>query len=270
MQIQKSDNIKLIDNLDEEIENSIILLRKKVDDKEVLQEESNTSDSDFTGYVKKIGIRLSQSCITMIKNDIPTTCPSYELLQQLDSSIIDVSGKFGFKDGFFQRLKPSIDNSWRWYDFDNHLRIFVDPPAGMESRIKMIEITPNLNTYLIKNNQYQPQKYEYTDIEIINPLSKKTETITIKVETQKQGRILFHDRFIDNYCDVSKITSDNWEKLLLDTINHMRLNCIEGSTSFDNMEFIPAKITEFDMTTSPSWQALQWFESAKKECKELC
>ena len=50
----------------------------------------------------------------------------------------------------------------------------------------------------------------------------------------------------------------------------MQQNCIEGTTSFDNMEFIPAKKTEFNISESPSWQALKWFEQAKIKCKTLC
>ena len=53
------------------------------------------------------------------------------------------------------------------------------------------------------------------------------------------------------------INADEWLKILPDTIHHMRQKCIEGSTSFDNVEFITATKSEFDMTKSPSWQALQ-------------
>ena len=35
---------------------------------------------------------------------------------------------------------------------------------------------------------------------------------------------------------------------------------MKGSTSLDNVEFIPANNTEFNRLESPSWQELQWFE----------
>ena len=265
--IEKSDNIRLIDELEEETDDVITLLRKQVDESETLQQDQNNSNS--TGLVKKIGITLSANCIKMLKNNITTSCPTYEELYYLDSSIQNISGEFSFKDGFFQRLKPNMINSWNWYDFDNNLRIFVDPPSGMENKIKMIEIRPNFNTYIINGEKYQPQKYEDKNIEVTSH-TNKTKTITVKVETQKQGRILFHDRYVDDYCKNAMINSDKWLELLDDTIQHMRNNCDEGSTVFNNMEFIPATKTEFNMMESPSWQALQWFEEAQKKCKELC
>ena len=269
--VEKSDNLKLIDNLENDIDDLIISLRKQVDETEKIQPDSTKIGFDFAGYVKKIGITLSASCIEMIKNDIPTTCPTYkELADNLDSSDQNISGKFGFKDGFYQRLEPDMENSWRWYEFDNNLRIFVDPPVGMESRIKMIEIRPNFDTFTVNGEQIQSQKYEYEDIEFITPYSNKTETKAFKVETQKSGRTLYHDRFIDDYCKVAMLNSDTWLDTFPDTLHHMRQNCDEGTTHLDIVEFIPFMTREFLMTDSPSWKALQWFETAKIECKELC
>lgn len=237
---KRSDTIKLISQLEDELESVFIILKKQVSEEELLQ---NTNDNlNFTNYVKKIGIVLSPTCLTMIKNNITTTCPTYEELYHLDSSIQNISGEFGFEDGFFQRLNPELINSWRWYDFDNNIRIFLDPPSGMESRMKMIEIQPNLKTFDIGGKKIQLQKFEDKEIEITN-IFNKTSTITIKVETQKEGRILYHDRYIDDYCKRAIINADKWAELLSDTILHMQQNCEDGTTSFDNMEFIPAKKT---------------------------
>ena len=122
----------------------------------------------------------------------------------------------------------------------------------------MIEITPNLDTYTMIGKKYQHGEFEYEDdTKIITAHSNQTKIIPIKVLTQESGRILYHDRYIDNYCKTGMINSNNWKMLLPDTIHHMRQNCIEGSTSLDNVEFIPANNTEFNKLESPSWQELQ-------------
>ena len=268
---EKSDDLKLVESLQHEIDDITISLRKQIDKQETIQSDKNTNSFNFTGYVKNIGVTLSSSCITMIKNNITTTCPSYKELYSLDSSNQNVSGTFGYKDNFFQRLEPNMKNSWRWYDSDNIIRLFVDPPSQMQSRMKMIEITPNLDTYTMIGKKYQHGEFEYEDdTEIITAHSNQTKIIHIKVSTQESGRILYHDRYIDNYCKTGMINSDNWKMLLPDTIHHMRQNCIEGSTSLDNVEFIPVIDTEFNRLESPSWQELQWFEESKIKCNTLC
>lgn len=270
LRIEQSSIIRLIDDLDKKLDEMIISLRKKVSEKEIIQQEDEKINSfNSTGLVKKIGIKLSSSCIQLIKNNFTTTCPTYEELYKLDSSVQNISGEFGYKDGYFQRLDSNYINSRNWYDFDNQLRIFVDPPVSMQSHIKMVKIESNFDTYLLNGKNYQSAKYEDKNIEVINHFNK-TKIITLKVKTQEQGQIIYHDRYIDDYCKMSIISSDNWKELLDDTIKHMRQNCDEGTTIFNNTEFIPAIKTEFDITKSPSWQALQWFEKAKIECKNLC
>ena len=91
---------------------------------------------------QNIGIVLSETCITLIKNNIDSTCPSYELLLQVDSSNTKVSGEFVFDEsGFFHRDTPQLKNSHMWYQFETQPRIIVDPPDS--SYLHTIVIMPN-------------------------------------------------------------------------------------------------------------------------------
>lgn len=227
---------------------------------------------DNSNLVKKIGVKLSNTCITALKNNVTNPCGiSYKNLIIMDSSNTDISGKFTTdENGLFHRGSPQLKDSHRWYDSDNELRLFVDPSSNLESRIKMIEISPNFETYTLNSNKIQHSEYEFKDFEVFSIMKNQTETITVKTLVQEPGRILFHDRYIDDRCRKSIISSDNWKFLLLDTINHMRNNCSEGTTSLNNTEFIPAIKTEFNPMDSPSWKALQWFEESKVKCKALC
>jgi len=258
--------IHTIENIKDDIDKAEKMIKLQPPIKKELVEIDNSN------LVKKIGVKLSNTCITALKNNVTNPCNvSYKNLVILDSSNTDISGKFNTDDnGFFHRGKPQMQDSHRWYDLDNELRLFVDPPREMETRIKMIEISPNFNTYTLNSDKIQHEEYEYKDFEIFSILKNQTETISVRVLVQEPGRILFHDRYIDDYCRKSIISSDNWKFLLLDTINHMRNNCSESSTSFNNTEFIPTIKTEYNPEDSPSWKALQWFEESKIRCKTLC
>jgi len=219
---------------------------------------------------RKIGITISNTCIQMIKNNIESTCPSYEELYLLDSSNEYISGKFVTDDnGFFHRGFSPITNSWKWYDFDNNLRLFIDPPTDMKSHIKLIEIKHNFDTYTINGNLTQPSQYTDKETLITNNLNQ-TETITTKIQTQQEGRIVYHDVYVDKHCWSAIINSDRWEEILDSVILHLRKNCDEELTIPGTIEFIPAIKTEIDITTSPHWQYQQWLKEVQIKCKVIC
>ena len=243
---EKSTNTKSIQILYKDLKILEVKLRSTVSESQLIKnDKKDIKNFNFTGYVKNIGIKLSNSCIVMIQNNITTTCPTYEELYQLDSSNQIISGTFGYEDNFFHRLEPTSQNNWRWYTFDNTLRLFVDPSSQMQSRMKIIEIIPNFDVYIDTNK-------------------------TKITKNQTQERIIYHDRYIDDYCKTSTINSDKWKIILPDTINHMRQNCTPGTTFFNGTEFIPIIQSEYNRLESPNWQALQWFEESKVKCKELC
>ncbi len=110
----------------------------------------------LTGLTNLIGIDLSKTCEI-------SDCLNYSDLIHLDSSNQKVSGEFIFSvnNNDTRRDKPELKESWRWYDYDNQLRIIVDPPVGMAERIKMITITSNFNNYILKNDMLSGTQFNF-------------------------------------------------------------------------------------------------------------
>lgn len=189
-----------------------------------------------------IGIELSQTCITLIKNNLDSSCPTYEELSQIDGSNYQVSGKFVIDDdsGFFHRETPTIKNSHQWYKQGSDLVLIVDPPSGYN--LSTITIMPHLDTYIMKGSH---------------------------AISENNLRTLFHDRYIDN-CNSAKINAGDWKSLLPDTLYHMSMGCTDSSTTYDEFEEIFDPPTEFDITQSPNYQYHQWVESSKELCKIKC
>jgi len=215
---------------------------------EVIKKEENDYDFylkdkkyDPLEYEKLIGVKLSSVCIIMIKNNINSTCPTYELLYQIDSSNLEISGHFEFIDNMFQRTENKMSDSWHWYTNDDNIRIIVDPPTNLQTRIRMIEIMPNLDTYT-----------------------------TIQSNTlDNNQRVLFSNGYVEK-CNNVKINSDSWLKSLPNAIYYLRKDCNSNYTSVVNIELIPMIKTEIDITTSPYWQQQQWFKESKILCKQIC
>jgi len=250
---EKSDNIKLINLLDIQI----------IEDEKLLaQNQTNSS------LVKLIGIELSQSCITLNQlNDTTSPCPTYFDMLYLDSSNTDISGKFITADGFFHRDKSPLHESWRWYDNTEKLYTILDPPHGMNDRIKMITLVPSLQTYTLNHDMVQHSKFELIDVMVNGTYSQKAISIQTQNQTQDYGRYLFHDRYIEN-CKNATISAKLWIDLLPITINHLRNDCVDSQ--FDEREIIYTIPSEIDITTSPNWQYTKWLNESKISCKGLC
>ncbi len=185
-----------------------------------------------------IGIVLSKTCLIMLKNDLPTTCPTYEVLSELDSSNKLISGGFIYKDGFYQREEPFLKKSWNWYAFDNSetWRIFVDPPREYLNKVKLITIENNFDTYIDRKDRI----------------------------TENRTLTQYHDRYIDN-CWTSTVNSDKWKMLIPDTIFYMRNGCT-GATEFDHIEYISLGLTQMDHTDSKKYRHDQWVKEVIENC----
>ena len=191
----------------------------------------------------------------------------------MDSSNTDISGDFiTDNDGFFHRRIPQVNNDCRAYDTDNQLRIFVDPSSHCQTRIKIIEILPNFETYTLNGLRYQNEEFEYVDFIVNSTFGNVTQSKIIQIQnsTNTPGQILFHDRFIDESCKKAMINSEMWKILIPDTLRHMRQNCLPGTTNYDIKEFIPANNTDYNRNNSPAWKELERFEDSKIKCKLLC
>lgn len=204
-----------------------------------------TISYDLTGLRNNIGVTLSQSCLTAIKNNLSTVCPTYENLVNIDSSNTYVSGNFITTNGFFHRNTSPMQESWRWYDMDQTSRIFIDPSGGMMDKIKMITIVPNLDTYYQKSDMVRKQTSDGNKQEII--------------------RVLYHDRYMKE-CKEATINAGNWKNLLNDTIIYMQNNCNAAFTQIETIELIYANKTQFDIGTSWKWQNDKWMEWIKEFC----
>ena len=244
--------------------------------KELKQLESDLSDTkeqlritefnENSKLTKLIGVQISNSCKTMIINGFNTTCPNYEDLIKYDNSNTEVSGEFVTdSNGFFHRAEPDYEKSWRWYDYDDELRVIVDPPNGMLSKIKMITINPNLDTYQVTGDRTQHAEYEIVDGELYLTYGNTTQIkqIEIREETQSFARILYHDRYVDS-CRTAEINSSKWEMLLTDTIDYLRNHCQEKG--FEEREIIEHRKTEIPIMDSPNYQYFQWIEQVKQNC----
>ena len=232
----KDANRKHLDYLDEKS-----FEQNKIDSLELVLIESKKALKSQGVKNNLIGITLSNTCITLIKNNIDSTCPTYEFLSQIDSSNVNVSGDFVYDESnFLHRGTPQLQNSHQWYKFDNSTRLIVDPPSGYN--ISTIIIQPNFDTYISRESN---------------------------IITDTFSRTLYHDRYIDN-CKDAKINSDKWMELLPDTIYHMRQGCTENSTNFIEEEIIFNTFIELDISQTASYQYNQWLESSKELCKEKC
>jgi hypothetical protein len=209
---EKSDLIKLEDTLREQL-----LL-----DRTNLRIQNKYDHSQLT---KLIGIDLASSCTE--------GCPTYAELFQLDSSDQSISGSI--VNG--ERLPPDLQESWRWYDTDNEIRIIVNPPNGMAERIKMITIQPNLGAFVTVDDR----------------------------KLDGNVRTWHEDVYID-HCNDAVISGDNWKFSLPHTIFSMRLGCPSVLGEFS--EVLPK--SEIDITTSPNYQYSLWLAEAKENCKEAC
>ena len=221
----------------------------------------------FSHLETRIGVSLSKTCETMIRNNFTTTCPTYKQLIQLDNSN-PISGKFiTDDDGFFHRGDEQTVNSYRFYWNDSQIRIIVDPPGSMMDRMKMIYIQPNFDTYIVREDKTIDNKFEIIQGNRTLTSNNQTKLITFDVRNQTDifATVLYHDRFIDK-CSQAKINADNWLFLLPDTIHLMRNGCDRAFTGFEERQVITPNSTAYSPADSPEWNILQ----EAKRISEFC
>lgn len=251
---EHSDMIKLLEELEEQLE----------DDEKQLKIDARAFVFDNSQYTKLIGIELSNTCLTMIKNNFTSTCPTYEELVQLDTSVPEYSGEFITTDGFFHRDKSLYQNSWKRYESDPTIRIIVDPPAGMNERIKMIILKPNFDIYTLPDQKVQHSEFELIEEQVFDNYTKETKTVTKINQTQFFGRVVYHDRYVDENCKDATINADIWKTIIPDTIHYLRTDC--DNTTFVHEQIIYPNYTSIDIANSTDYQHKQWIEEVKEHC----
>lgn len=198
-------------------------------------------------YADNFGIIIDNTCKTMLKNNISSNCPTYEDIITLfpDTSNQDVSGKFGYYNGIYQRGPEKLFNSFEYYRFWNSSFLFIDPPVETGKRIKLIEIKANLDQYLLHD-----EKPSYNGTE---------HSLTMGV-----------GRFIDS-CRTAYIDSKDWPYLLGDTFFHMRHDCSSNSTSFISKTTVQLDKVKHDISTSYKYKLKAWQDEMVLKCgKKVC
>lgn len=198
------------------------------------------------GYA--VGIILSKTCITLVKAG-KDTCPSYRDLATLDNSVPEYSGAFKETDGFYHRVPPKYPNTMGFYQYDPTFRIFVDPPKT--AKMPLITIEAQLQEYHIEG-QFK--------INEIKDYSLKDSKAT------KSVRSYSHTRYVDPTCSYATITSENWQKILPDTIHFMRNNCDPNQTQILTLGSDIKRLTTHDITTTAKYKLEKLYDTIKREC----
>ena len=187
-----------------------------------------------------VGITLSRTCIAMIKNDLPTNCPSYEAIMALfpDNTNQYISGKFVYKDGYYQRDHTKFTDHFKFYTYQP-VTTWVDPPGDIVGRIATITIEPKLPEYLIEESQ----------------------------KTINNTMIVGHSRYVDEKCYRSTISADDWIFLTGDTMNLMLHNCDPAFTTFNHIKSKYLGASYQDITTSSKYKLDQFVKAAKEKYK---
>lgn len=198
--------------------------------------------------VDDFGIAISQKCLIMNKNNVTSTCPTYEQILELypDTSPKRQVGDFIIVNGQVQRepMPMRIDNCWNYLkglEFSGSKRIFVDPPGCMRPYLKMITIESNFKEYPLDKN-----------------LSSQMTNNTIQMGNQ---------RYVDFGCTDSIIDSKDWIYLAGDTLNLMNHNCDPKFTTFNHIKKFTFEKSYQNIATSNKYKLDEYFKSAKEKYK---
>lgn len=215
----------------------------------------------FGAHYTHLGISLSNSCITMLQNNIETDCPTYEQILAIhpDHSNKVISGDFEYVDGYLQRTQGMAKNNhFEYYKYHNtfidsslktgntSILTWVDPPGDIREKIRLITIEPSLPEYKING---------------------------ISSEISHNGTNLIitgHNRWIADDCQSITISAEDWIFLLGDTIHMANHNCDEEYSSFNHIRELKLQKTEMDISTSYKYKLEKWIEESKNNCVTLC
>ena len=192
-------------------------------------------------YAENFGIVLDNTCLTLLKNNITTDCPSYEDIITLfpDTSNRKVTGDFGYNHGIYQRLPTKLINSFGYYQYNVDPILFIDPPAEYRNKINIIEIKANLQEYLLpKNKSYNAANLTLT---------------------------MGYGRYVDS-CRTAYVDSGQWAYLIGDSINYLDKNCAEDATTFVSKVTTQLFKVKHDITTSYKYKLEQWQKESLLKC----
>lgn len=198
--------------------------------------------SEAHAYPEQYGIALSKTCMTMLKNNIPTDCPTYDKLMILfpDNTEQGTVGEFKIIDGVTQRDKPNIIHVERFYDRHAETITWIDPPNDVFNRIRMIVIEPSLPAYKTGDESLIMDDYNVS---------------------------FAKDRYISPNCGEARITAENWLFLTGDTMNLLKHNCDPAYTSFNGTVTLQFVKSYQDLATSNKYKLDEMVKLAKEKYK---
>ena len=191
---------------------------------------------------KQIGIQLSQSCKTMLKNNVTTICPTYPMLQLVfpDNTDPNISGALKDKNGFVEREFPKLRNSYLYYpQVTNQTILWLDPPLDVQNHLDaLIVIEPSLNVYKLLESNKMP------DYEIAF------------------GQF----RYVDPHCQLARIKAHDWIFLVGDSMRYLLNNCDQYYTNFNHIFTKVYEKTPQDFSSSYNYKLYSWVNEIKEKC----
>lgn len=191
-------------------------------------------------YADQYGIQLGKTCKTMLINNIPG-CPSYEELDVVfPDNTYYALGELTLIDGIIQRGPPIYKVPENYYRYSTENIIWLDPPAEVQKRIKMITIEPSLPPYKIGDQSKKMDDYNIT---------------------------FGKDRYINENCSEIKITAVNWLFMTGDAMNLLKHNCDMSYSTFDATISYNFTKSYQDISTSSKYKHDRWVAESLLNCK---
>ena len=193
-------------------------------------------------YADQWGISLSNTCITMLTNNLTTNCPTYDEIMMLfpDTTDRHMVGEFENINGITQRGKPNLSSPIEFYRYSTENILWIDPPGDVRKKIKMIYIEASLPEYKIGANSTKMDDYNIS---------------------------FGKDRYINPNCSESKITAKNWVYLTGDTINVLKHKCDLSVSAFSGIVTINFVKSYQDISTSFKYIHDKWVKESLIACK---
>lgn len=195
------------------------------------------------GLNKSIGIAYSKTCKIMIQNNFTHTCPMPIDLYTLDTSNKKISGGFIIQGNWIERVEPTLEHHFRFYDFEKDWNIFFEPPGDMRDRIRMIYIENNFKQYFIPG-----------------------ESFSLKVNEDINSIVYGVIRYTDSTCKNITIGTDNFDIVFPDTLQYLRHGCDSNYSYLDTKVKTDYKKSFQDITTSQKYKDEQRLKYIKENC----
>ncbi|MEO9308968.1 MAG: hypothetical protein ABI337_01580 [Nitrososphaera sp.] len=191
---------------------------------------------------KALGIVISDSCLM-------SNCLRYKDILQYDSSNPVYAGKFVERNGDLVRTCTSKQNSPNWLHYTKSFVILVDPCLKYLDKIPLVEIYPRLDWYIAPGQTKVVEDKTAPDRAASHDVFYTSKT-----------------RYVDATCTNAKITAQNWQYILNDTIQYLQSGCDPTKTTVDTLETHYKQKTQHDIRTSKKYQLEKQYEWIRKNC----